>query len=51
MKSSKRSKRQKKDQVYPKESVLNIGDKPVQKVVIVKSGEIPVEEDGFHVEL
>lgn len=50
--SSKRLKKPRRDQVYPKEKRSKyIGDKPVQKVVIVKSGEVPIEEGGFHVEL
>jgi len=34
----------------PTRTMLSIGDKPLQDIVIAKSGELPVEEGGFHVE-
>jgi hypothetical protein len=46
----KKLKKLRKDQVLLGKKEINIGDKPLQDVVIVKSGEIPVE-GGFHNEL
>ena len=51
MRSLKRLRRQRLDQVLHRECTLTIGDKPVEDVVIVKSGEIPLEEGFFHQEL